>query len=213
MITLPRLRRRPAAPVAPPTRLLRAPVPEVAHEPHGVARPEVLAAIRARAEHEHAATDVLTAAPTLPFAAIPAPETESTPFFDALGGGRLTTRTCGYCGAAHDRGDLSWRYDALTRWSCPGCQLLPGWHAPRLPGLRVTTPEGNPGGEEMGIMARSLLGANPRPVRQRPDGLWMAAIPIEGRIKRIGPFRYQADAEEVYATFLGAATQAAEVSA
>jgi len=58
-------------------------------------------------------------------------------------------------------------------------------------------------------MARSLLATNQRCVRQRPDGQWVAAVPIEGRIKPVGPFGSETEAVAAYgyvlAAFAGAA--------
>ena len=195
-------------------------------EPHGVARPEVLAALKAKAEAQQGlwagapGPGLMQAAATLPFTLGPVqvqgagrilaevPVTEDEKFFYALGGDEKTARTCGYCKASQGRGDLSWRDDALGAWSCPSCQVLPEWRAPSLPGLRITTPEDHPGGEESGIMARTLLATNPRCVRERPDGTWMAAIPLGGRIRAVGPFATREEAEAAYGYVLGTFTQA-----
>lgn len=187
--------------------------------PRPVTRDAVAAGLSARRE--------LTGQRDIPTAVIPAlarpyapqaiqhavipfvPLTEPAAIYDAMGGDERTARPCARCGALSGRGDLSWRYDALVYWSCPACQAGPEWRSPSLPGLRVTTPEGSSGGEETGILARALLAANPRCVRQRPDGLWMAVVPLGGKCKRFGPFGCREDAEAVYAGFLNAFAAAA----
>ncbi len=208
-----------------------APAP-AGEKPHGVATPETLAALVAKAEAQRPGTGasdlgVMGATPTLPHAlpsawrnGVPAasevipfvPLTLPASIYDAMSGDEKTARPCGYCAALSGREDVSWRYDAHQVWSCPSCQAGPEWRSPSLPGVRITA-DGETGPAEAGIMARSLLAVNPRPVRQRPDGLWMAAVPIEGRIKALGPFEREEDARAVYGTFLGAATEAAEAGA
>ena len=209
--------------LAEPVTRVAAPPQAPAGEPHGVARPEVLAALRARAEAQAgpftgaSAAGLPVADPTLPFAlpqlhGVPAaagvipfvPLTEPASIYDALGGDTATARPCDRCGALSTRQDHSWRYDALGYWSCPSCQAGPEWRSPSLPGLRVTTPEDHPGGEEMGIMARCLLATDPRSVRQRPDGKWTAAVPVGGRHKLVGAFDSRETAEAAYGFILDA---------
>jgi hypothetical protein len=77
--------------------------------------------------HQVVTTGIIPAAPlTLPAA-----------IFDDMGGHWTVARTCWYCRGPQCRGDLSWRYDALTRWSCPPCQMRPDWRAPSLPAPAV----------------------------------------------------------------------------
>jgi len=72
-----------------------------------------------------------------------APLTLPAVIFDDMGGERTRARSCWYCRGQQGRGDLSWRYDALTRWSCPRCQMRPDWRAPSLPALAgPAAPEG-----------------------------------------------------------------------
>ena len=140
----------------------------------------------------------------------PVPLTQPAVIFEAIGGEERTARDCTWCGALSGRGDFSWRYDALGHWSCPSCQMRPDWHAPSLPGIpSATRYDEDNGMYEMGIIARSLLATDPRAVRQRPDGQWVAAIPIEGRRKVLGSFGSKAEAEFVYGAVLGAFAEAA----
>lgn len=150
--------------------------------------------------------------PALARGYVPAPPAEVIPFvplteppviFDALRGDERLARPCRYCGTLHQRGDLSWRDDAFGCWSCPACQMRPDWRAPSLPGL----PAG--GMHETGILARTLLGTDPRCVRQRPDGKWTAAISVDGRRKLLGAFGSKEKAELVYGAVLRAFADAA----
>lgn len=194
-----------------------------AEKPHGIATAETLAALVARAEagqrpFEGASAAGQPAPPTLPFTLTPewrpyvpqasevipmVPLTAEALIFDALHGTERTARHCGHCGAASGPADLSWRYDAHQVWTCPSCQAGPEWRSPSLPGLRIPATEAH-GWEESRLIFWAQRATNQRCVRQRPDGLWMAAIPIEGRIRKFGPFGHQEDAEEVYGTFLAA---------
>ena len=149
--------------------------------------------------------------PALARAYVPAPPGQVLPpvpltlppvIYDDLGGDEWCARSCHYCYGLQGRGDLSWRDDAFGRSSCPPCQMRPDWRSPLLPGI--------PGGPyEMGIIARSLLGTDPRSVRQRPDGKWTAAILIEGRRKVLGAFGSKEEAETVYGAILDAFAAAA----
>ncbi len=180
-------------------------------KPHGVATPQALAALVSRAEAMEgdgwAGASGPGQMPTLPYALSappqhapvlpPVPLTEEAVIFDALGGQEKAARPCGHCGALSGRRDLSWRYDAHQVWSCPACQLTPGWRSPFLPGLR-TPATGEPGWEEERIMAWAKLATDPRSVRQRPDGKWTAAIPISGRQRRLGVYGSKEEAEAAY---------------
>jgi hypothetical protein len=88
-------------------------------------------------------TDPAPAGPDLPVATTPALSITGTPrvlpaapiilppaIFDALGGYSRTARTCGHCGEVDRREDF-WRSDAHLIWSCPQCQMKPGWRSPR----------------------------------------------------------------------------------
>lgn len=194
-----------------------------AGEPHGIATPETLAALVARAQtprqpFEGASAPGQPAPPTLPFTLTPqrhpcvpqasevipmVPLTAEAPIFDALHGTERTARHCGHCGAASGPADLSWRYDAHQVWTCPSCQAGPEWRSPSLPGLRIPATEAH-GWEESRLIFWARQATNQRCVRQRPDDLWMAAIPIEGRIRKLGPFGHREDAEAVYGRFLAA---------
>lgn len=192
---------------------------------HGTARPEALAALAARAQAQQppwtgeSAPGQMPASPdpTLPFTLaapwrpyFPAPAgvipfvpvTEEAVVYNALGGDAKTARPCWYCGTLHQRGNWSWRDDDLGRWSCPPCQLRPDWRAPCLPGLRILA-SGEPGREEMRLMAHARLATEARNIRQRPDGSWVAVIPAGGRRRLVGPFGSQQEAEAAYGYVLG----------
>ena len=127
--------------------------------------------------------------------------TEEAVIYDALGGDERAARHCGHCGARDRREDFCWREDAFWVWSCPDCQAQPGWRSPLLPGVPAATAADDAewyGMAETGIIARSVLGTDPRCVRQRPDGRWVAAIPVGGRRKVLGAFASKEDAEIVY---------------
>jgi hypothetical protein len=104
--------------------------------------PQKLAEIREQARRETAETTSATAdrrSPS-PWPAValtgPPPVPQVAPvvlppvIFDALGGDSRTARTCGHCGEMDKREDF-WRSDAHLIWSCPRCQMKPGWRSPR----------------------------------------------------------------------------------
>jgi hypothetical protein len=109
--------------------------------------PQKLAEIREQARRETAGTTAaratrqspspwpavsLTGPPPVPEVAPPVlPVVLPPAIFDALGGDSRTARTCGHCGALDRREDFCWRSDAHLIWSCPGCQMEPGWRSPR----------------------------------------------------------------------------------
>jgi len=133
------------------------------------------------------------------------PLTEEAAIYHALGGDERAARRCGHCGARDGRRDFCWRDDAFQVWSCPACQMRPGWRAPSLPGVPAATRYDDPetfGAAETGILARAVLGTDPRAVRQRPDGRWTAAIPVGGRRKVLGSFASKEEAEVVYGAIL-----------
>jgi hypothetical protein len=102
--------------------------------------PQVLAEIREQARRETAGATADRRGPSpWPVVALtgPPPVPQVTPIvlppaiFDELGGDSRTARTCGHCGALDRREDFCWRSDAHLVWSCPGCQMKPGWRSPR----------------------------------------------------------------------------------
>ena len=145
-----------------------------------------------------------------------APLTEEAVIYDALGGDTRAARRCGHCGARDGQRDFCWREDAFLVWSCPDCQAQPGWRAPSLPGMLAATADDDDwwyGMPEMGILARSALGTDPRAVRQRPDGRWVAAILVGGRRKVLGSFASKEEAEVVYGGVLDVFAARAGVAA
>ena len=162
-----------------------APMP--GHPDGRIDAPQKLAEIREQARREAAETAAadrqspspwpavaLTGPPPVPKVTFPAASIILPPaIFDALGGDSRTARACGHCGELDRREDFCWRPDAHLIWSCPACQMKPGWRSPRQVVLY------GPAAEYRLVCAASVVARDTTPGRRLYAGApWRSPVKV-----------------------------------